>query len=87
MWAIGCLLFVPFLMWVKFLYFPNKEEKKRRDYMHSKRRERTDEQARVTRENLRLARIEDEKRAAAKKVSDLLIDDYFVNLYFSLLIS
>lgn len=38
--------------------------------MHAKRRERVDEQARVTKENLRLARIEDAKREAAKKVCD-----------------
>ena len=64
---------IPFAVWFKLLYFPNRQEREARSRMHAKRRERIDEQARVTRENLRLAKIEDEKREAAARVRSLLV--------------
>jgi len=66
--ACSGFLFLPFLYWIMFLCFPSAEEGERRKYMHAKRRERVDEQARVTKDNLRVARIEDAKREAARKV-------------------
>jgi len=63
----GCCL-LPCLVWFKYVFLPNKAQKDSRRLMHAKRRERVDEQARVVKETLRLAKLEDEKKEEARKV-------------------
>jgi hypothetical protein len=61
---------LPCLVWFKFVFLPNKEQRENRRLMHAKRRERVDEQARVVKEKLRLAKIEDEKKEAARRAME-----------------
>ncbi len=81
--AVSGVLFIPFLTWFKIIFLPNKEESDRRKRMHQKRRERVDEQARVAKENLRLARIEDAKREAARLVRYVFFG-YIQKIFFFL---
>ena len=65
--GVGGVCMLPCLVWFKYVYLPDEETRNYRKLMHAKRRERTDEQARVVKETLRLAKIEDEKREEAKR--------------------
>lgn len=75
--SVGLCLMLPCLVWFKYVYLPTAEQKEFRRFMHAKRRERIDEQARVVKETLRLAKIEDAKKEAAKQrmLNDELQDD------------
>ena len=69
--TFGVCCLTPCLVWFKYVWLPNKENREFRKEMHRKRRERVDEAARVIKETLRLAKEEDARRAKAAQVSGL----------------
>lgn len=83
MWSAlscGSICMLPCLVWFKYVFLPNKQQRDSRRLMHAKRRERVDEQARVVKEKLRLAKIDDEKKEAARKVCIRMTSLYFIFL-------
>lgn len=71
--VFGACCMTPCLIWFKFVFCPTRQQREERREMHRRRRDRVDEQARVTREKVKLARLEDERRRKANEVNSIVI--------------